>query len=455
MDHPERLQQVRRNLERHKRILPPAGSGHSNLLQSPLSCGGKEVEQSPEYSEGPASTISERGSDVPANEYLEDQVTKPTYWDMDDAEVHQCDCPNCPYRSLDNLDKLEDKLQTLYESSKDDLEKGSNDSSNSVLAPGTLLSSDIKQLTSTSSTSTSSSSCELHIIRDYESVECHTGESESDGSSSTRPLIRYSCTPSIIEIPDSPDHSNRESEDEEASNSLSPFPIFCEEVQIVSPSTKSPWVIYEPILSAQPNVNGSNQDAGKKSLSSSISNAGSYETSQPDSDYPREMKAMIGRYPFSFPSLDQGKIRLKARYAACWLEELFGVSSKERRDKLEEIIVDFFDPDKRDFNQSPVLVVEDTTELPSLAPATLEEREETDSEKEKPYQHLITVLARKNLVQNPQMGWETALQSAAQSMSWYSGMLTRRSLYDEKLTTRFEEESVIEFFELEKWMEEK
>lgn len=370
-DHPERLQQVRKNLERHRRILPPASSGHGDLLQYPLSCGGEEVEQPPEYSEGPPSTISERGSDVP----LHDKVTKPTYWDMDDdSEVHKCDCPNCPYRSLDNLDKLEDELQALCESSKD------HDTSNSVLALDTLLSSDIKRPTSTSSTSTSSSSCEIHIIRDYESVECHTGESESEGYSSTRPLIRYSCTPLIIEIRDSPDHSNRESEDEEAPHSLSPFPNFIAEDQIDPLSTTSAWVLYEPILTAQPTANGSNEDARTKSPSSAICNAGSDETSQSDSEYPREMKAMIGRYPFSSPSLDQDKIRVKARYASCWLEGLFGVSSKERRDKLEDMIVEFFGPDKRNSNQTPVPVVEDTTEkfLPSTA--TMEERGETESE---------------------------------------------------------------------------
>jgi hypothetical protein len=378
---------------------------------------------------------------------------KPTYYDIDAPEFHQCDCPNCPYRSLDNLQKLGEEPEALCESSKDDLEPGSIDSSTSVSGPDTSPFPDFQQLTSTSSTSTSSSTCELHIIRDYESTECHTGESENEDASSTRPLIRYSCAPPLIEIPDSPDHHNGESEDDGASASLSPVPKLCEEIWIGSPSRKSAWVIYEPILSPQVNANRFNEDARTKSPSSSICNAGSDETGQPDSDYPQEMKELMGKYTFSYPSID--KAQAKARYAACWLEGLFGVSSKERRDKLEDMIIEFFDPDKRDFIKSPAPVVEDKIGQPPRPPATMEEKEEAGSEEENPYQHIITALAKKNLAQNPHMGWETALQSATQSMSWYSGMLSRRRLYDEKLTTRFEEETVIEFFELEKWMEEK
>jgi hypothetical protein len=167
------------------------------------------------------------------------------------------------------------------------------------------------------------------------------------------------------------------------------------------------------------------------------------------------MKELTGKYPFSYPSIERDKARVKASYAACWLEGLFGVSSKERRNKLEDMIIEFFDPDKRDSKKSPTPVVEDTIGQPPRSPATMEEKEETVFEEENPYQHIITALAKKNLAQNPHMGWETALQSATQSMSWYSGMLSRRRLYDEKSTARFEEETVIEFFELEKWMEEK
>jgi len=210
----------------------------------------------------------------------------------------------------------------------------------------------------------------------------------------------------------------------------------------------------EPRLSPQANVNLFNEDERTQSPGSSISNAGSDETSQPDSEYPPEMKELMGRYPFSFSSFQKDKARAKARYAACWLEGLFGVSSKERRDKLEEMIVHFFNPNKQDAKKSPDPGAEDTIGQPPRSLATMEEKEEVEPEEEKPYQHIITALARKNLAQNPHMGWETALKSATQSISWYSGMLSRRRFYDEKLTTRFEEETVIEFFGLEKWMEE-
>jgi hypothetical protein len=290
-------------------------------------------------------------------------------------------------------------------------------------------------------------------------MECHTGESENEDAPSTRPLLRYSCTPPLVEIipwdPDSPDHYNGESEDEGASGALSPFPDFCEEVRIDSPSRNPAWVMYEPILSPPANINLFNEDKRTPSLSSSISNAGSDETSQPRPYYRQEMKESMGKYFFSYPPIEKDKIRVKARYAACWLEGLFGVSSKERRDKLENMIIEFFDPDSRDAKKSHSPVVEGTTELHPLSPAIEKGKEGTESEKENPYQHIITAFAKKILAQNPHMGWETALQLATQSMSWYSGMSSRRRLYDEKLTTKFKEETVIEFFGLEKWMEEK
>jgi hypothetical protein len=149
---------------------------------------------------------------------------------------------------------------------------------------------------------------------------------------------------------------------------------------------------------------------------------------------------MMGKYPFSYPPVEKDKIRVKARYAACWLEGLFGVSSKERRDKLEDMIVEFFDPDGRDAKKSHSPVVGDTAELHPLSPAIEKEKEGTEAEKENPYQHIVTALEKKILARNPHMGWETALQSATQSMSWYSGMLSRRRLYDEKSTTVFKEE---------------
>jgi hypothetical protein len=167
------------------------------------------------------------------------------------------------------------------------------------------------------------------------------------------------------------------------------------------------------------------------------------------------MKELMGKYPFSYPPVEKDKVLVKARYAACWLEGLFGASSKERRDKLEDTIVKFFDPDSRDAKKSHSPVVEDTTELHPLSPAIQKGKGGTESKKENPYQHIITALAKKILAQNPHMVWETALQSATQSMSWYSDMLSRRRLYDEKLATVFKEETVIEFFGLEKWMEEK
>jgi hypothetical protein len=289
LDHPERLQQVRRNLERHRRILAPAGSGYSNLKEPPLPCSGKKVGLSSEDSEEPASTISEPDSGVTANGFLQDQVKISTYWDMEDPEFHRCDCPNCPYRSLDNLQELGEELQSLCESPKDDPNQGITDFPNSTATSDTSPFPHFQQLTSTSSTSTSSSTCELHIIRDYESMECHTGESENEDASSTRPLLRYSCTSPLIEItpwdPDSPDPYNGESEDEGASGALSPFPDFCKEVRIDSPSRKSAWVMYEPIMSPQANLNLFNEDKRTPSPSSSISNAGSDETSQPCLEY--------------------------------------------------------------------------------------------------------------------------------------------------------------------------
>jgi hypothetical protein len=91
------------------------------LQESPLPPSAKEVDFSCGDSEQLASTISERGSDVTADEYLQDQVKNSDYWDMDDPEFHRCDCPNCPYRSLDNLKELGEELQAVCESLKDDL----------------------------------------------------------------------------------------------------------------------------------------------------------------------------------------------------------------------------------------------------------------------------------------------------------------------------------------------
>jgi hypothetical protein len=294
MDHPERLQQVRRNLERHRRNLAPTGSGYGNLQESPLPPSAKEVDFSCGDSEQLASTISKRRSDVTADEYLQDQVKNSIYWDMNDPEFHRCDCPNCPYRSLDNLKELGEELQTLCEYPKDDPDQGFTDFPNSTVASDISPFPDFQQLTSTSSTSTSSSTCELHIIRDCESMECHTGESENEDASSTRPLLRYSCTPPLMEIIpwdlDSLDYYNEESEDGGASGALSPFPNFCEEVRIESPSRKSAWVMYEPILSPQANINLFDEDKKTPSPSSSISNVGSDETSQPPLDYYHEMK---------------------------------------------------------------------------------------------------------------------------------------------------------------------
>jgi hypothetical protein len=78
----------------------------------------KEVGFSCGDSEQLASTTSKRRSDVAADEYLQDQVKNSTCWDMDDPEFHRCDCPNCPYRSLDNLKELGEELQTLCESQR-------------------------------------------------------------------------------------------------------------------------------------------------------------------------------------------------------------------------------------------------------------------------------------------------------------------------------------------------
>jgi hypothetical protein len=215
-----------------------------------------------------------------------------------------------------------------------------------------------------------------------------------------------------------------------------------EEARVLSPSRNSFYKI-----NSQVNINDFDGDTRTSSPTLSNGSTGSDETKQQeDSDYPLEMKELMGKYPFSFPPVKKDKVREKARYAACWLEELFGVSSKERRDNLEEMIVNFFDPEKSDAKWSPTPVIEDTTEQHSTTLSAGDKMGDTESESEDSYERVITALVRKNRVDNPSMGFATALGLATEWMAWFSGF------FDES-NQGSREEFAIELFGLEEWME--